>query len=262
MTEPDSQNASTATEIAPLSKERHAGWSLDWKGRYGFARQFGFLPITLAEMPTAARSLPIFFVREAAGLKPIVLLSVQKGDNHFVQADGTWDAGYVPAVLRQYPFIVGLVESQDQAVLCIDQAYSGFNREGRGSALFDESGEPAEVVRNALEFGRQLARAKAVTDRFCKVLLELDILAPVDLTMKGPAGKTADVRGLQTVSREKLKSLGSERAQDLLKTDMMETLFLQLHSLENLNSGKYQTQNDALAKPHEPLRAPDLRQLG
>ena len=95
-----------------------------------------------------------------------------------------------------------------------------------------------------------------------RALLKLDILAPVDLTMKGSAGKTADVRGLLTVSREKLKSLAPSKAKELLRTDMMEALFLQLHSLENLNSSKYQTPGAPPVKRDETLQSPDLRQLG
>ena len=43
-------------------------------------------------------------------------------------------------------------EDDKRLVLCIDEAYSGFNQEGRGNRLFGDDGKPTEYVENILKF--------------------------------------------------------------------------------------------------------------
>jgi len=62
-------------------------------------------------------------------------------ENAYLDADEGWRANYVPAFIRRYPFVFSKSEDGQTFTLCIDEAFAGFNREGRGQALFKD-GKP------------------------------------------------------------------------------------------------------------------------
>jgi hypothetical protein len=224
------------SDVAPLSKEAHGDWSLQREGGYGFARQMSAVPLVLREMAAAAREFPVAFAREGDGIKLFAVLGLKKGENLFVQADGRWDGGYVPAGLRQYPFVIGRVKDSDRALLSIDQGYAGFNRKGEGEALFGENGEVCEFVAKVRDFAEELAKSSALTERFCKTLADLDVLSPMRITLAGPDGEKREIDGLRTVDRDKLKALPGDKVKELLESNSMELIFLHLQSLGNLRS--------------------------
>jgi hypothetical protein len=251
-----------AADIAPLSKAKHGDWSLDSEGGYDFARRFSVVPVVLRETSAAALELPIFFTREGDGIKMIALLSVRKGKNAHVREDGTWEGDYIPAVLRQYPFVIGMVEGQSQALLSIDQGYPGFNQEGRGAALFDDSGEPAKIVASARQFAEEFAKSSTLTRKFCEDLNALDILDPMSVTLQGPDGTKNKIQGLLMVSREKLKALPADEVYKMLRSGMMEVIFSHLLSLGNLGSLAPQSTEGRAARHSGQPRPADMRQLG
>ena len=241
------------SDVAPLSKETHGDWSLQMEGGYGFARHMSAMPLVLREMPAVAREFPIVFAREGDGIKPFAILGLKKGENLFVQEDGRWGGSYVPAGLRQYPFVIGRVKDSDQVLLSIDQGYAGFNQNGEGEALFNENGVASELVTKARDFAEDLAKSSALTERFCKTLMDLDLLSPMRITLAGPDGKKREIEGLQTVDREKLKVLSGDKVQELLQSNSMELIFLHLQSLGNLRSLA-----SRIPKEHEDASLPDV----
>lgn len=224
------------TDIAPLSSEAHGDWSLKMEEGYGFARGMSAVSLALMELPAAAREFVIVFAREGDGVAPRVVLGLRNGENLYVEPDGSWGASYVPAMLRQYPFVIGRVKDSDQSLLSIDQGYAGFNTKGEGKALFDANGEPSEFVAKTREFANQLATSSSQTARFCKTLQELEILSPMRLTLTAANGEKREITGFQAVSRDALKALPDDKIKDLLQSNMMELIFLHLQSLGNLRS--------------------------
>ncbi len=224
------------SNVAPLSSEAHGGWSLKRKAGYGVARNLSSVSLVLREFPEAVREFPIVFAREGDEVMPQAMLGLKKGENLFVREDGRWDGSYVPAALRQYPFVIGRVKDSDQALLSIDQDYAGFNSDGDGQALFDRLGAPSELVVKAQEFAKQIADSAAMTQRFCRTLQDLGILTPMGISLTTPDGKKREIKGFQTVNRDKLKALSGESVRALLTSNMMELIFLHLQSLNNLRS--------------------------
>lgn len=255
------------SDVAPLSKEAHGDWSLQMEGGYGFARQMSAVPLVLREMPAAAREFPIIFAREGDGIKLFAILGLKKGENLFVQEDGRWGGSYVPAVLRQYPFVIGRVKDSDRALLSIDQGYAGFNQKGEGEALFEgksetlfgENGAASELVTKARDFAEDFAKSSVLTGRFCKTLKDLDVLSPMRITLAGPDGEKREIDGLQTVDRDKLKALPGDKVKELLESNSMELIFLHLQSLGNLRSLASRIPKEHGAADLPDVDIPDLK---
>jgi hypothetical protein len=237
------------------------------EGGYGFARQMSAVPLVLREMPAAAREFPIIFAREGDGIKLLAILGLKKGENLFVQADGRWGGSYVPAGLRQYPFVIGRVKDSDRALLSIDQGYAGFNQKGEGEALFDgkggtlfgASGAASKLVTKARDFAEDFAKSSVLTERFCKTLKDLDVLSPMRITLAGPDGEKREIDGLQTVDRDKLKALPGDKVKELLESNSMELIFLHLQSLGNLRSLASRIPKEHGAADLPDVDIPDLK---
>jgi hypothetical protein len=72
------------------------------------------------------------FLPAAGRPVPAVLLGLREAENLFVDRDGKWDARYVPAFVRRYPFVPGK-GPQGELLVCIDEASSCFDAaEGEG----------------------------------------------------------------------------------------------------------------------------------
>jgi hypothetical protein len=63
---------------------------------------------------------------------------------------GGWQAKYIPAFVRRYPFVFSSRGVGKTFTLCIDEAFPGFNQSGRGERLFGDDGKPTPYVQNVL----------------------------------------------------------------------------------------------------------------
>ena len=62
----------------------------------------------------------------------MVILGVEKDENLYVKQPGSWDARYVPAFVRRYPFVFSRSDDGQTFTLCIDETWSGCNADGKG----------------------------------------------------------------------------------------------------------------------------------
>ena len=220
----------------PVTSERHGELAVAQRRDYGFARGAGAVPITTAEARAATAEFPVVFIGEGEDIGIAALLGVRDGENLFVDADGRWDAGYVPAFVRRYPFVFASQGEADRLVLCVDEASELVNREGRGERLFDSAGERTTYLGNLLEFMQRYQVALQRTRAFAKRIEELGLLRSVEAQLRlGDAG-TRRLRGFRTVDRERLKALPAETVNELFAADGLEVLYLHLASLRHLRA--------------------------
>ena len=219
-------------KVTPVSQRRHAGWSLDRSGRYDFARSVTSVPLTAVEIPHAAREYTIVF--QGSGVPTqVVLLGIEENQNTYVQGDGSWNARYVPAFIRRYPFLFALSEDESTLTLCVDENFEDCNQEGRGQAFFDEKGERSAYLSSVLEFLEDYQGQFARTERFCQKLQELGLLESMKAQFKLGRDKERTLAGFSAVKREKLKALPGETLAELAKTDELELIYAHLGSLDN-----------------------------
>jgi len=117
--------------------------------------------------------------------------------------------------------------------LCVDEAHPGVNKEGRGQRLFSDDGKPSAYTQRVLDFLKQFQLQFERTRRFGKRVQELDLLEPMQAQVTTPKGDKISLGGFLSVSRRKLRALDAQALASLAKTDELELLYLQLHSLRN-----------------------------
>ncbi len=219
----------------PVSSQRHLGLSVKAGGDFGFARKAHSVPLTAVEIARAAAEYAVVFAGEGEAVMPVVILGVEAGHNLFVKAGGAWDGAYVPAFVRRYPFVFAASEDGKTFTLCIDESFSGCNREGRGEQLFDTAGERTQYLEGVLNFVKEYQVQHQNTRAFCKHLQDLGLLEPMQAQFTLPGGGQHNLTGFMAVNRTRLKALGREALADLALSDELELIYLHLHSLQHFN---------------------------
>jgi hypothetical protein len=219
-----------------VSNGLHGNCSVD-SGGYAFSRHVNAVPLMAVEFPSATSEYCIVFAGAGDALMPAVVLGMRGKENAYLDADEGWRARYVPAFIRRYPFVFSKSDDGQTFTLCIDEAFAGFNREGRGQALFKD-GKPTPYVENVLKFLQDYQSQFQRTRAFCAKLQQLDLLEPMQATMSLESGENLSLTGFMAISRQKLKALSADALSDLAKTDELELVYLHLQSMRNFSNAR------------------------
>jgi hypothetical protein len=222
------------SQAKPVNLTEHRDLCIKAGTDFSFARAVSAVPLTAAEFSRAAPEYAIVFTGSDQTVTPVVILGAQKDQNLYLNEDGTWRASYVPAFVRRYPFVFAQGQDANTLTLCVDEQFSGCNREGRGEHLFDSDGQRTAYLEQVLKFLRSYQVEHRRTQDFCKRLVELDLLQPVQANLSPASGERRVLSGLRVVNRAKLKELDAATIHRLLTSDELELIYLQLHSLPNI----------------------------
>jgi hypothetical protein len=195
------------------------------------------VPLLAVEFPNATGEYPIVFAGSGDTVMPAVILGLRGQENLFL-SDNAWKANYIPAFVRRYPFVFSSNADNSQFTLCIDEAFHGFNQDGKGARLFTDEGKPSAYVENVLKFLQEYQVQFLRTQAFCKKIKELNLLDPMQAEVTLPAGARTALTGFQAINRQRLKELSGDKLAELAKTDELELIYLHLSSLRNFNTLK------------------------
>jgi SapC len=224
--------------VMPLSIGRHSDCSVEISGDYAFSGKVNSVPLMAVEFPHAASEYAIVFAGNETNLLPAVILGVRGNENLFLSKEKAWEAKYIPAFVRRYPFVFSTSPDGQRLILCIDEAFAGFNREGRGQRLFGEDGKPSAYVENVLKFLQEYQAQFLRTQAFCAKVRELDVLEPMQAQVDLASGERMALSGFMAVSRSKLKAVSGDKLAELAQTDELELLYLHLQAMRNFLSLK------------------------
>jgi len=222
----------------PLSAGRHGNVSLDSKANYSFSAGVNAVPLMAVEIIRAATEYAIVFTGAGEDVVPAAVLGVRGEQNLYLSADSKWQAKYIPAFIRRYPFVFAASEDKKTLTLCIDETHPGVNRDGKGQRLFGDDGKPSAYTQNVLKFLQEYQAQFERTKVFGKHLKELGLLDPMQAKVTTPAGEQITLGSFMAVSRAKLRALSPEALAGLAKTDELELVYLHLHSMQNFNDVK------------------------
>jgi hypothetical protein len=222
----------------PLSATRHAQVSLEAKADYSFSAGINAVPLMAVEIVRAATEYAIVFTAAGDDVVPAAVLGVKGDQNLYLAPDAHWQAKYIPAFIRRYPFVFAASEDKKTLTLCIDETHPGINREGRGQRLFGDDAKPSAYTQNVLKFVQEYQTHFERTKIFGKHLKEMGLLEPMQATVTTPKGEQLKLGSFMAVSRAKLRALSAEQLSQLAKTDELELVYLHLYSMRNFNEVK------------------------
>jgi hypothetical protein len=217
----------------PVSAARHANVSLEPVADYAFSAGINAVPLMAVEFLRAATEYAIVFTQAGDDVIPAVVLGVRGNQNLYLSSEQKWQAQYIPAFIRRYPFVFSNSADGKTLTLCIDESHPGVNREGRGERLFGDDAKPTAYVERVLKFLQEYQAHFERTRQFGRRIKEMGLLEPMQAQVTTPKGEKLSLNGFLSVSREKLRALDGEALATLAKTDELELLYLQLHSMRN-----------------------------
>ena len=206
--------------VAPLNEARHVALKVLPAKTFAYAARTNSVPIVGSEFFECAREYPIVFVQGQTCPLPAVLLGLRESENLYVDTTGKWDARYVPAFVRRYPFVPAK-GPQDDLLVCIDEA----------SPCFSEAEAQLE---HAIRFLREFHQSAAATERMCRRLADLGLLRQADSVAELKDGSRFRLNGLQVVDEAKLRALDKEVVQELFGNGGLALIHAHLISLGNL----------------------------
>lgn len=214
----------------PVSRARHGGKRLLPTPSFAFAAAGTVLPVYPAELGKAALEFPIGFVESAGAYGAVLVLGLEPGQNLFVAPDGRWLAGYVPAVLRGYPFLPGRTEAGGPMMACIDEE-SGLLSDRDGQPLFTPEGEPAGPLAAILPLLAEIDRQTGHAAAACAALARHGAIAPWPLQVQPPGGTPRTVAGLFRIDEARLTALSDEAFLELRRCGALALAYAQLLSM-------------------------------
>jgi hypothetical protein len=200
---------------------------------YRHAAQDALAPVMVAEMPQLLPVYPLCFSVNPSDntYQFVAVLSLQAGLNLFLDSSLQWQAPYIPAHYRSYPFNL-LPNSKGQLTLCFDgesdlvqiPAQQGQVR------LFKNDGEISDELQQILDFLTQCLRNRQVTQALVNQLAEHNLIQPWDLKSRSLDDNPKPVKGLYHIDEPALKDLAPEYLSALAKSGALALAYAQLLS--------------------------------
>ena len=219
--------------IAPINSKRHRDWCIEKQPDYAYASHSNAVPLTAAEFAAAAMEYSIVFLGSEGAPTPVVLLGLNAEENLYLVDGHRWQARYIPAFVRRYPFVFSRSDDGNRFTLCVDESFEGCNQEGRGQALFDVAGAGTDYLNTMMQFLTSYQQQITITNDFCEKLKQLDLLEAMMATFQLPNGEKAQVQGFLAVDRAKLSQLPGDTLAELARSGALELIYAHLLSLRN-----------------------------
>ena len=194
--------------------------------------------VSISEFGDTSLNFPILFVRSAPDalgkdtVAPVAVFGLKPGENLFA-IDGKWDGGYVPAMLRAYPFTMARIEGSDRWAMVFDNTWEGMSRT-EGVPLFNEKGEASELLNGVHKFVQDLETDLERTRQFCAALLEMKLLKPMRFDATLANGEALSVDGFMTVDEEAVSKLPDAQIAQMYRNGMLGLLNVHSVSLNNM----------------------------
>jgi hypothetical protein len=216
-----------------LDREKHRRRRVRAGSSFSFARKANSVYLAGIEFNEACKEYAIVFTRSSAGrIVPVVMLGLRARENLFIDDTDAWNARYVPAFVRRYPFVLAELPGQSMAV-CIDEAYPGLDQ-AEGEPLFDAQGKETAFLRSALDFLTQYQREHLRTEAFCQRLEQSGLLVEMNARADLVDGRSFTVNGLLVVDEKKLLALPDAVALSQFRAGELHLVAMHLVSLSNM----------------------------
>jgi hypothetical protein len=220
--------------VVPVNKDRHAHKKVMASNSFDFAARFHVAYLTMHEFTRAAGYYPIVFLedRDNDTYRPVALMGLEAGENLFVDNEGRWNAAYIPAIIRRYPFALVKAPEADRYVVCVDEA-SKLLSDVEGAPMFDETGNPTQVIENVKRYLSELQQMDQMTSEFCRFLVQSNLLVPLNMRVNA-ADQVRNITGCYVINEERLTNFSDARFLELRTRAYLPAIYAHLLSLTQI----------------------------
>lgn len=220
--------------MVPVAPERHRNKKVRNTAGFGFAAEFHIAYVTMHEFSRAAAIYPIVFLEDkpSGGYRPVVLMGLESGENLFIGKEGVWTASYIPAMIRRYPFALSKGEQEGRYVVCVDEG-SSLLSDTEGAPMFDEQGQPTQVIENVKRYLSELQQMDLMTLEFSRFLRDQNLLTPLSMRVN-TSDQVKNITGCFVISEERMNELSDEVFKVLREKRYLPAMYAHLISLPQI----------------------------
>lgn len=164
---------------------------------------------TPAEFMALACEYPILFRHDPAtgSFSALALFGFEDGENLYLTSDG-WDASLRPLSMAIQPFLVGRNSSgEGPGQVHIDMDHPRISRDGEGTLLFDDTGQPTPFLEDIAGKLGALDESYRASAAFYAAIDRHGLLEPFAMDVSLPGGSSHRLVGYHLVDQEKLAAL-------------------------------------------------------
>ena len=221
--------------IAPITLEKHKNIKVSPINTFDFAKKVHIASIMAHEFSRIAPIYPIVFIEDQENdqFKPVAMLGLEPGENLFVNDENKWEASYIPAIIRRYPFALAKIDEKgDKYTVCIDEDSQFVNNE-EGEALFNEDGTPTEVIDNVKKYLTQLHQMDNFTIEFSKFLKEHNLFNQLNMKVR-IGNEIKNISGAYVINEERLNKLSNDVFLSMRESKYIPVIYSHLSSLSQI----------------------------
>jgi len=220
------------TDIHPVSADRHRG--VKWIGNTKalFARSTTIAYLSAFELTQASLAFPLAFVQRENGWSLGAILGLLANQNLYVDISGNWIARYMPAVLRGYPFIIG-VQPNGEAILYIDESSDLLSKNLDGEVIICEDGSLTKRTTQIFQLLVKMSQGEALLNSISNALSECGLLEEWPIEIKADH-ETQKVSGLYRINESLLNSIDDTTYASLRQNGAIGVAYAQIISMGNI----------------------------
>lgn len=237
--------------VVALNRERHRALRLQESDtRFAFCRDTHVIPAVVDEFAAALAHLPIVFAPSSPFPTTVFLVGVRAQRNLFVDPQGRWTGGYVPAFVRRYPFMRGEINGS-APVTCVDER-SSLLSSTEGERLFDDQGRESPLLARYVDLVDKYYQSAARTQAFLSVVHELQLLRNVTIETTAGAGASSVIHGFLTIDEARLDALPAGQLLRLRDGGFLAPIYAHLFSLRAVEVLRRQVSGEASGEARVP----------
>ena len=99
--------------------------------------------------------------------------------------------------------------------------------------MFDDKGEPTQVIENVKRYLSELQQMDALTREFAKFLAENNMFTPLNMRVRDNGG-VKNIAGCYVINEERLNNLSDDRFLEMRKKRYLPAIYAQLISLAQI----------------------------
>lgn len=212
-----------------LEPAKHSFYRYTAPQEFYFAKNLNLIPITYSEIGFLCCKHPIVIIEQDAQAS-LMLLTGSKSNN-LVDAAGKWQAEYIPAFLRRYPFTLVKTDENSETLNIGFDFDSGCFSSPEGSPLFSSDGEATESLVDIKTLLEAYQQETQLTTNILAILKERDLLAPAQTVLQNSDGEDQIIDGFLMVDKKKLLEQDDAFLLQVIKSGWMEIIELHLLSI-------------------------------
>ena len=243
------------SRFIPLSLERFAEQRWSRFTDYRHAAELHLITLAAPEISKAAAHLPLAFARTGQDtISLCALTGLRPGINHCLDDRHQWQAGYVPAFVRSYPFRLLTPPpgkgQPNQRVVCVDNDSPWIGE--HAELAFFADGQPTAAVQEVIDFLGEIGKHYVMTERAVGGLNQAGLLTPWQLN----SAQGEQIKGLLRLDEAKLNTIDRDALFELHRQGSLAVGYAQALSTQQL------PRLQALAQAHDQRQPSiDLDQL-